>query len=80
MGFSGIGLGSLLLILLIVLLIFGTKRLRNMGSDLGEAVKGFRQGMDEADTNKPGATDTSSKQTPSQPSQSADEHRSKRDQ
>jgi len=41
--------GSLLLILVIVLVIFGTKRLRNMGSDLGGAVKGFRSAMNEAE-------------------------------
>ena len=34
-----------LIVLLIVLLIFGTKKLRNMGSDLGGAVKGFKDGM-----------------------------------
>jgi sec-independent protein translocase protein TatA len=35
----------LLLILLIVVLVFGTKKLRNIGSDLGGAVKGFKEGM-----------------------------------
>jgi len=45
MGFSGIGPGSLLLILAIVLLIFGTKRLKNLGGDLGDAVKGFKNAM-----------------------------------
>ncbi len=35
----------LLLILLIVVLIFGTKKLRNIGTDLGGAVKGFKEGM-----------------------------------
>jgi sec-independent protein translocase protein TatA len=34
-----------LIVLLIVLLIFGTKKLRNMGADLGGAVKGFKDGM-----------------------------------
>ena len=41
--------GSLLLILVIVLVIFGTKKLRNVGSDLGGAAKGFRSAMNEAD-------------------------------
>jgi sec-independent protein translocase protein TatA len=41
--------GSLLLILVIVLVIFGTKKLRNLGSDLGGAVKGFRSAMNEAE-------------------------------
>ena len=35
-----------LIVLLVVVLIFGTKKLRNMGSDLGAAVKGFRSGME----------------------------------
>jgi sec-independent protein translocase protein TatA len=47
MGFGGISVWQLLILLLIVVLVFGTKRLRNMGSDLGAAVKGFRKGMDE---------------------------------
>ncbi len=34
-----------LIVLVIVMLIFGTKKLRNMGSDLGGAVKGFKEGM-----------------------------------
>ena len=41
--------GSLLLILVIVLVIFGTKKLRNLGTDLGGAVKGFRSAMSEAE-------------------------------
>ncbi len=34
-----------LIVLLVVVLVFGTKKLRNMGSDLGGAVKGFREGV-----------------------------------
>jgi sec-independent protein translocase protein TatA len=34
-----------LIVLLVVILIFGTKKLRNMGSDLGGAMKGFKEGM-----------------------------------
>ena len=34
-----------LIVLLVVMMIFGTKKLRNMGSDLGGAVKGFKEGM-----------------------------------
>jgi sec-independent protein translocase protein TatA len=40
--FSGFGLTELLVILAIVLLIFGPKRLKSLGSDLGSAIKGFR--------------------------------------
>ena len=42
-----------LIVLVIVMLVFGTKKLRNMGSDLGGAVKGFKDGMKEASTDKP---------------------------
>lgn len=45
MGFGGISPGSLILILLIAALLFGTKRLRNIGEDLGEALRGFRKGL-----------------------------------
>ena len=36
-----------LIVLLIVIMVFGTKKLKNMGSDLGGAVKGFKDGMKE---------------------------------
>ncbi|WP_250514070.1 Sec-independent protein translocase subunit TatA [Caballeronia sp. INDeC2] len=39
-----------LIVLLIVALVFGTKKLRNIGGDLGGAVKGFKEGMREGDT------------------------------
>lgn len=42
---STISPGSLLLILIIVLLLFGTKKLRNIGSDLGSAIKSFRKAV-----------------------------------
>ena len=44
-----IGPVQLLIVLLIVLAIFGTKRLRTLGSDLGSAVKGFRSAVSDAD-------------------------------
>jgi sec-independent protein translocase protein TatA len=47
--FANIGPWQLLIILVIVLAIFGTKKLRNIGSDLGGAVKGFRSAMNEAE-------------------------------
>lgn len=46
---SNIGPVQLLIVLVIVLAIFGTKRLRSLGSDLGSAVKGFRSAMNEAE-------------------------------
>ena len=45
MGFGGIGPGSLILILVIVILLFGTKKLRNVGGDLGGALKNFRKAV-----------------------------------
>ncbi|RKP44002.1 Sec-independent protein translocase subunit TatA [Trinickia fusca] len=39
-----------LVVLLIVMLVFGTKRLRSLGSDLGSAVKGFKEGIKDGDT------------------------------
>ncbi len=50
MGLGGISLWQLLIVLLIVVLIFGTKKLSGMGSDLGGAVKGFRKAMNDADS------------------------------
>ena len=47
MGIGGISMWQLLILLLIVVLVFGTKRLRNMGGDLGAAIKGFRKGMED---------------------------------
>lgn len=41
----GISIWQLLIVLVIVLLLFGTKRLRNLGSDLGNAVKGFKSAV-----------------------------------
>ena len=45
MGLGGISIWQLLIILAIVVMVFGTKKLRNLGTDLGGAVKGFRSTM-----------------------------------
>lgn len=51
----GISIWQLLIILAIVLVLFGAKRLRNVGGDLGGAIKGFRQAMkEEGDSSKNG--------------------------
>lgn len=54
---GGLSIWHWLIVLVVVIVIFGTKRLRNVGQDLGEAVKGFKKGMhdDEADDDKPSA-------------------------
>ena len=44
-----VGMRELIIILVIVLLVFGTKRLTNIGSDLGGAIKGFKKGMKDED-------------------------------
>ncbi len=49
MGMGGISIWQLLIILLIVLVLFGTKRLKNLGTDLGSAIRGFRAAVNEAD-------------------------------
>jgi sec-independent protein translocase protein TatA len=46
MGLGGVSIWQLLIILLIVIMIFGTKRLKSLGTDLGGAVKSFRKAMD----------------------------------
>ncbi len=52
--FSGFGLTELLVVLAIVLLIFGPKRLKSLGSDLGSAIKGFRTAVsDDEEKNAP---------------------------
>jgi len=57
--FGNISWPQLLIILVIVLAIFGTKRLRTLGSDLGSAVKGFRGAMSEAEEAKDQLNDDS---------------------
>ena len=49
MGIGGIGIWQLLIILLIVVMLFGTKKLRNLGSDLGGALKGFKTAIKDED-------------------------------
>ncbi len=56
---GGISIWQILIVLAIVLLLFGTKRLRNIGGDLGEAIKGFKQSMQSASqADKPDADDS----------------------
>jgi len=46
----GIGMRELVVILLVVLLVFGAKKLRTIGSDLGAAVRGFKKSMNDGDS------------------------------
>jgi sec-independent protein translocase protein TatA len=52
MGLGGISIWQLLIVLLIVVLIFGTKRLKTIGGDLGGALKSFRKAMNHDDDDK----------------------------
>ncbi|MBV1914791.1 MAG: Sec-independent protein translocase subunit TatA [Pseudomonadales bacterium] len=45
MGFGGISIWQLLIVLVIVVMVFGTKKLRNLGGDLGGALKGFKEAV-----------------------------------
>jgi len=49
MGFGGISIWQLLIVLVIVILLFGSKKLRGLGSDLGGALKGFRGAMQDGE-------------------------------
>ncbi|MDP2379514.1 MAG: twin-arginine translocase TatA/TatE family subunit [Pseudohongiella sp.] len=49
MGIGGISIWQLLIIALIIVLLFGTKKLRTLGSDLGGALKGFKQAVKDDD-------------------------------
>jgi sec-independent protein translocase protein TatA len=57
MGLGGIGIWQLLIILLIVVMLFGTKKLRNLGSDLGGALKGFKSAMKDDESEQSTLTD-----------------------
>ena len=65
MGLGGISIWQLLIILVIVVMLFGTSRLRNIGSDLGSAIKGFRNSMskDQAESENVGHNSTSRDET-----------------
>ncbi|HLT64264.1 MAG TPA: Sec-independent protein translocase subunit TatA [Pseudohongiella sp.] len=53
MGIGGISIWQLLIILLIIVLLFGTKKLKSLGSDLGGALKGFKQAMKDEENKEP---------------------------
>ena len=52
-----------LIVLVIVMLVFGTKKLRNIGQDLGGAVKGFKDGIKGSEEDKAAATQVAEKST-----------------
>lgn len=54
----GLSVPHLLVVLAIVVLVFGTKRLKNVGGDLGEAIKGFRNAVKEGESTELEAVDS----------------------
>ena len=65
MGFGGISIWQLLIVLAIVVLLFGTKRLKGIGGDLGGAIKGFKKavGDDSAASEQPAVADAGQAET-----------------
>ena len=52
MGIGGISFWQILIILVVILVLFGGKKIRAMGSDLGEGLKGFKKAIKDEDLNK----------------------------
>ncbi|GEK08106.1 Sec-independent protein translocase subunit TatA [Pseudoalteromonas sp. McH1-7] len=76
MGFGGISIWQLLIILAIIVLLFGTKKLRGIGSDLGGAIKGFKKAVSDEDSateSKPEAEPEKLNNTTTQQAQPASE-------
>jgi sec-independent protein translocase protein TatA len=74
----GFGIKELLIILVIVALLFGTKKLKNIGSDLGGAVKGFKKSMSDDNESDSEITETLEQPAPLDPekTQAKDEQKS----
>lgn len=77
---GGLSLWHWLIVLVIVVLVFGTKRLGNVGKDLGEAVKGFKKGMRDGDEDRPAGQlrDNSSRDETRQSSETRQDDRNPR--
>ena len=50
MGIGNIGVPQLIILLVVVMLVFGTKKIRGLGGDLGSAIRDFRKGMNETES------------------------------
>lgn len=59
---GGLSIWHWLIVLVVVIAVFGTKKLRNVGSDLGAAVKGFKDGMKDGSTDAPAQQVTNANQ------------------
>ncbi len=61
MGIGGISIWQILIVLLVVLVLFGGKKIRALGSDLGEGLKGFKKAIKDEDTESTSETDSEDK-------------------
>lgn len=61
MGIGGISIWQILIILLVILVLFGGKKIRNMGSDLGEGLKGFKKAIKDEDAESKPESDSEEK-------------------
>ena len=61
MGIGGISIWQILIVLLVILVLFGGKKIRTMGSDLGEGLKGFKKAIKDEDTESTSETDSEDK-------------------
>ena len=52
MGIGGISFWQILIVLVVILVLFGGKKIRTMGSDLGESLKGFKKAINDEDSTK----------------------------
>ncbi len=75
MGLGGISIWQLLIVLLIVVLLFGTRKLKGMGSDLGGAIKGFKNALNEDDRKDEQAADEVADDATAEPEQTTAAHR-----
>ena len=64
MGLGGMSIWQLLIVLAIVVMIFGTKRLKNIGADLGSAIKGFKKSMSDDDVTESTSDDNAANNEP----------------
>lgn len=71
MGIGGISIWQLLIIALIIVLLFGTKKLRTLGSDLGGALKGFKQAVKDDDKDEKSDPEKLSDDSSAEPNVSA---------
>ena len=70
---GGLSIWHWIIVLVVVLLVFGTKRLRNAGRDLGEAVKGFKDGLKEGEASASSSSATTQPPQVTQNSQKAEQ-------